>query len=474
MVKISRAQARAYNTLGPTYSLVLATPLASSSLLEMPPPVRPPSGLMWHFPSNSSSGNVSQENMLLHSSHSDITDPNVMAAPQYHLQPTAHDVTRQKSVPWYRQTSLASLSTPTPVADHNHGSSSSMTVFPPRYHYSMSPTVGLPMCRSMSQDYHKPLPKNHYSVPHRRHTFTPADRQQKGTQRRVVQALQDNSRFSEVSEVLPQNQIYSAQLPTCQNSFDPDTHCGQLGHRIHPVSPSGPHMRFQGHCQPYTPARHFSSERSSQGTLRKGWESEKYGEESIATGNKYSPQILIARHRQLTQINDQPTVDECEYLRHHSKPCNCIHTCQQGDIESSDAESESSVAIVSRNEDYSVDDRHLKQQNATCIKKRNSVPIFQSQCLDVRKDTHSTMSAHSQRQSLDVSALKRGSKCMSTSSASTGNASTSNRSLTSMNTLTGSVTNCKSPVSSPPIIRNKGIMHVIRECPIVYVVKFRW
>lgn len=413
----------------------------SSSLLDLPPPLGqyPPSGIrMWRFPSNSSSG-ISQENMLLHSSNSDIMDPNIMAVPQHQpkLRVQRHDMTHQRGMPWYCQSSVASLSTPMSVTDQNHGSSNSMTILHPRHRYSISPvdSYRLPMCRSMSQDYHKPPRKNHYSALHRRHTVTPADRREKGTQYSAVQAPKDYSKVSEVSKEVPQNQMCCAHLPTCQNYYKPHTHRGQLDYPVHPISPSAPHLRCPGHCPP---TRHHDC--YCERILRRGWDS---GEESTAANE----------HEQFPQNNDHTgtVVNECEHLHHNSAPCN--GTCQFDDIQSSDAESEFSVAIIGRNEEYNDNDHHLKQRNVSYLKKRNSVPVFRSQCLDISQDIHSAKSEQNHRQSLDVSTLKRGSACTSTSS---GNASTSNRSLTSVNTLIGSASNSKSPVSSPPMIRNKG------------------
>lgn len=199
-------------------TFTLESSSASSSLLEMPHPLgqHPPSGMMWRFPSNSSSG-ISQENMLLHSSNSDVMDPNVMGLmPQY--QPKSrvqnHSMLHQRGIPWYCHSSVASLSTPMSMTDQNHGSSNSTTMLHPRDPYRMSPVSRLPMCRSMSQDYHKPPRKDHYnSVLRRCHTFTPADRQQeKGTHMHqgAVQAPKDYSRASEVSKGVPQNQMCCA------------------------------------------------------------------------------------------------------------------------------------------------------------------------------------------------------------------------------------------------------------------------
>ena len=428
---------------------------ASSSLLEMPPPPVgqcPPPGLMWRFSSNSSSDHgIGQENMLFHSSNSDIMEPNVLAASQYQPRSRAHTMTHQRDIPWYCQSSEASLFTPMPVADQNFGSSNSMTILHQRHPYSRSSTGRLPMCRSMSQDYHKPLHKNHYLTLHRRHTFTPADRQERGTQCRAVQAPMDNSRVPEVSKELPQNQMCCAHLSTYQNCCKPHTHCGHLDYSVHPVSPSDQRLRCPSHYQSSVPTRHLLSECCSQKMLKRGWDS---GEESMAKS---------AEHERPPQKNDHTAVNGCECLDHNSGPCSCIHKmCQFDDVQSSDAESESSVAVVSRNEEHNDNDCHLKRRNVSYAKKRYSVPVFQSQCLDIHKDVHSTESAQTHRQSLDVSALKRGSTCMSTSS---GNASTSNRSLTSVSTLIGSATNIKSPVSSPPMIRNKGMKLLIPKFP---------
>ena len=372
---------------------------ASSSLLEMPPvPLgqHPPSGKMWCFSSNSSSG-VSQENMLLHLSNSDIMDPNVMTLTQY--QPRSRiQCHGLRGMPRYNQSSIASL----PMSA-THGSSNSMNILHPKHpHSTMSHVDRIPMCRSMSQDYHKPLRKSHYSALHRRHTFTPADRQEKGTQHGA-----DCYRVSEVSKEVPQNQICQAGLPTCRSCCKPHTHCGSIDYPIHPISPSAAHLR----CPHY--------ECCSEKVLQRGWYS---GEEN-------------------------------DHELHHniSGPCNGVG--QFDDVQTSDAESELSVPSIGMNEDYNHNENHLEQQSVSCLKKRNSVPVFRSQCLDNTVCKDPTKSEQNHRQSLDVSTLKRGSACTSTLS---GNASTSDRSLISVNTLIGSPSNSKSSVSSPPMIRSRG------------------
>ena len=376
---------------------------ASSSLLEIPPPLgqHPPSGMMWYFSSNSSSG-VSQENMQLHSSNSDIMDPNVMALTQY--QPRSR-IQRHglRGMPHYNQSSVASLSTPMSAT---HGSSNSMNILHPK-HTQSTMSHRLPMCRSMSQDYHKPLRKSHYSALHRRHTFTPADRQEKGTQHGAIQVPKDCSRVSEVSKEVPQNQICQAGLPTCRSCCKPHTHYGQTDYPIHPISPSATHLR----CPHY--------ECCSEKVLQRGWYS---GEEN-------------------------------DHELHHSisGPYNGVG--QFDDAQTSDAESELSMPSFGMNEDCNHNENHLEQQSVSCLKKRNSVPVFRSQCLDNTVCKDPTKSEQNHRQSLDVSTLKRSSACTSTLS---GNASTSNRSLISVNTLIGSASNSKSPVSSPPTIRSRG------------------
>ena len=275
---------------------------ASNSMLEMSPHDQAKSE--WQFSSNTSSSNVSQEN-ILDSSRSDIMEPKFYPV-QHHQsrlsQPTLVRGLHNQPRKWY-QTSFASLP-PLEYEQQHYGIPEDAAMYPP----SLQPVIRTPMNRSMSQDYHY-QPRQAHNLGEqrlRRYTLAPYHFQygMPFDPRFTTNYPQANT-FG-ITPEKPQHVEYGMHYQ--------GPHYGQFGDEDYRLAaeyttmgrattPSVPYYGFPSKA--YAPIEQMPTMSSDvTGAARKGWGSDKYGEKS---SNKISN---IERGRmQPKQAHLSPTIN---------------------------------------------------------------------------------------------------------------------------------------------------------------------
>ena len=363
---------------------------ASSSLFEMAPhaghyaPVIP----KWQFPSNPSSGNVSQENML-NSSHSDIMESAVTEHSPMSLQSAFLYQTGnlQGQRQWYHSSSLVSL-----PADQFPGTTdSNFTSMQPRI-LSTAPRRPI-RGRSMSQEYYHPRSmvgrrrRNTLNVTPGSGYFTPFHGGPAYSPRASIWPP------VVVPRGLPQNQYYLPHTATHHYAHNQGPHHGQLGEVSGPLSLPTDYSTVVpvSYAPPHTLVGQMSST-SSNGKVKRGWPSGEYRGSNLSS--KPSTKLSTLEHESLLQHEDQSPTEDHRPFHDDSKHSSIRkHYPEFSDVE------------------------HKPQLGMICgVEEKNH-------------DHHLAESLSNER-------------------------TTSNRSLASMNTLTSSLS--KSPVGSPPMIRNRG------------------